>query len=357
MSRVESANFFVPFFLVPSDLSRARFVRICFFRTCFAALGLACLLVLGGCASVQVKLGWKVYLARTPVQSITAKLQGETGMVPGEKSKLIVSVMQPDGKVLVTEGAGGGKVLWKDLSVTGELVNVTAKGAVMLAKDPRISDGKVGHITVTVPSHPDVKAELDIPVRYNHAFTANFSGADGMNGMDGSNGIDGMPGSPGSMDPNNPSPGGNGGDGTDGRNGDDGHPGGDGPPVAVRVAMKNEGRPLLQVSVAAQGKTKFYMVDPNGGSLTVKADGGAGGRGGKGGRGGRGGLGGSGTPNGNSGRDGMDGHDGLNGWPGRGGLITLTYDPAAKPYLGTIKLSAANGPTPVWVEGTVTALW
>jgi hypothetical protein len=47
----------------------------------------------------------------------------------------------------------------------------------------------------------------------------------------------------------------------------------------------------------------------------------------------------------------------MNGSAGRGGLITVTYDPAAKAYLEKVKVSAANGPKPVWVEGSVAALW
>ena len=320
-------------------------------------LPVTCLLALGGCTSMKVKLGWKVYLAKTPIVSMQAKTLGEPGIVPGGKTALVVTVAETDGKTLVTEGKGGGKVMWKELTVAADVVSVSSKGIVTLPKDPRISDGKVGHVTVTAPSHPDLRAELDIPVRYDFAFVSNFSGAAGMSGMDGSSGISGAPGSMGSIDPNNPSPGGNGGDGTDGGNGDEGHPGGDAPPVQVRVAVKTESRPLLQISVAAQGKTKFYMVDPVGGSLTVKADGGAGGSGGRGGRGGSGGSGGSGTPSGNSGRSGMDGHDGLNGSPGRGGLITVIYDPAAKAYLGDIHLSSQNGPKPVFSEETVAPLW
>lgn len=322
-----------------------------------ACLGALSLLALSGCTSLQVKLGWKVYLAKTPVVSMQAKTLGEPGIVPGGKSALVVTVAEPDGKTLVTEGKGGGKVMWKELTVSADVVSVNSKGIVTLPKDPRLSDGKLGHVTVTAPSHPDLRAELDIPVRYDFAFVSNFSGASGMNGMDGSSGSNGTSGSPGSSDPNNPSPGGNGSDGTDGSNGDDGHPGGDAPPVQVRVAVKTESRPLLQVSVAAQGKTKFYMVDPNGGSLTVKADGGSGGAGGRGGRGGSGGSGGSGTPNGSSGRNGMDGHDGSSGWPGKGGLITVTYDPAVKPYLSKIHLSSQYGPKPVFKEEAVAPLW
>lgn len=325
----------------------------------------ASVLILTSCTSMKVKLGWKVYLAQTPVASIEAKLLKGPGIAPGQKSPLVVAVTEPDGKVLQSEGAGGGKVMWKDLQVTASVVTVNNKGVIALSKDPRVSDGKTGHVTITVPSHPDIHTELDIPFRYNIAFAAIFSGA---KGMDGTNGLDGMAGSSGSMgstDPNNPSPGGDGGNGTDGSNGGDGSPGGDAPPVQVRVALQaatSSGggaadHPLLQVSVSALGKQKFYLIDPQGGSLTVHADGGQGGSGGRGGRGGQGGSGGSGTPNGNSGQSGMDGRNGFDGSAGRGGLITVTYDPQVKQYLSLIHLSSANGPKPVFAEETVAALW
>jgi hypothetical protein len=326
-------------------------------RLISALLPAACLVGLSSCASMQVRLGMKVDLAKIPVKSMDVKLQNGPGIVPGGKSALIVSVAEPTGKVLLSEGKGGGKVMWKDLSVTADVVSITPKGIVTLPKDPRKSDGKIGHVTITAPSHPDVRAELDIPVRYDHDFVSDFSGASGSSGANGSDGMNGMSGSMGSMDPNNPSAGGDGGNGTDGGNGGDGGPGGDAPAVQVRITVKTEARPLLQVSVAANGKTKFYLVDPAGGSLTIKADGGPGGSGGRGGRGGSGGSGGTGTPNGNSGRNGMDGHDGSSGYPGRGGLITVTYDPSAKPYLTKLRLSAQNGPKPVLQEAPVAALW
>src|SRR6202041_4052176 len=120
---------------------------------------------------------------------------------------------------------------------------------------------------------------------------------------------DGMGGSSGSSvstDPNNPSAGGNGGNGTDGGNGGDGGDGGNGPPVQVRVTLRAGAHPLLQASVSAQGKTRLYLIDPQGGALTVTADGGPGGSGGRGGRGGAGGSGGIGTPNGKIGMAGSD---------------------------------------------------
>ncbi len=322
-----------------------------------ACLGMVFLLELSGCTPIKVKLGMKVYLAKTPVASIAVSLPKGPGIAPGEKSPLVVVVTEPDGKVLQTEGAGHGKVLWKDLTVTASVATVNQKGIVSLAKDPRISDGKLAHVTITVPSHPDIRAELDIPVRYNYAFTSNFSGSSGSSGMNGSDGMAGSSGSMGSTDPNNPSPGGNGGNGTDGSNGQDGGPGGDAPPVQVRVALRSGSHPLLQVSVSAAGHNRLYLVDPQGGSLTVRADGGPGGSGGRGGGGGQGGSGGMGTPSGSNGMSGSDGRNGFDGSPGRGGSITVTYDPQAKPFLAAIRLSNKGGPTPVFQEEPVAPLW
>ena len=304
----------------------------------------------------------KVYLDKTPVTAIQVTLPKGPAIGPGQKLPLVATLTEPDGKILQTEGAGQGKVMWKDLKVTATIAAVNQKGIVSLPRDPRISDGKVPHITITVPSHPDLRADLDIPVRYDEKYTANFSGSDGSSGMNGTDGTDGMSGSSGSMDPNNPSPGGDGGNGTDGSNGGDGGNGGDAPPVQVRIAFRAGAHPLLEVSVSAvgvstKGHEKFYLVDPQGGSLTVKADGGAGGSGGRGGRGGHGGSGGMGSPSGNSGRDGSDGRSGSDGSPGRGGSITVTYDPQAKPYLTAIHLSNQGGPKPVFTEEAVAPLW
>lgn len=147
-------------------------------RTSLAVcVGLGSLLALSGCTPIKVKLGMKVYLAKTPVASIAANLPKGPGIAPGEKLPLVVVVTGTDGKVLQTEGAGKGKILWKDLNVTATVVTANQKGIVSLPKDPRISDGKVAHVTITVPSHPDVSAtELDILVRYDYGFIANFWG-------------------------------------------------------------------------------------------------------------------------------------------------------------------------------------
>jgi hypothetical protein len=228
---------------------------------------------------------------------------------------------------------------------------------VSLSSDPRISDGKVAHVAVAAPSHPDLYSEIEIPIRYDYNYSFYVSGSSGSSGMDGSNGMDGSSGSMGSIDPDNPSPGGNGSDGSNGTDGSDGGPGWDAPPTQVRVALRSGPHPLLQVEASAAGKDKFYLIDPNGGFLMVTSEGGSGGSGGKGGRGGRGGSGGIGSPSGSSGSDGSNGRDGSDGSPGRAGSTTVTYDPQAKPFLSIIRLSNSGGPRPIFKEQAVGPLW
>jgi len=326
------------------------------------AFAITYLLALSACAPVQVRLGRKVYLDQIPVTSMTASLPRGPGIAPGEKSPLVAVFTEPGGEVLKTEGEGHGKILWKDLKVEATLATANQKGVLTLSQDPTISDGKAAHVVITVPSHPDLRAELDVPVRYDYNYIANFSGSSGSSGTDGFNGTDGMSGSSGSMDPANPSAGGNGSDGSSGSDGSRGGDGSDGPALEVRVALRqpavgSTGQSLLQVSVSARGDKRFYLVDPQGGSLTVESEGGIGGSGGKGGRGGRGGSGGIGSPNGSSGSDGRSGSDGSSGSSGRGGHITVVYDPQVQPYLSALHAISPGGPAPVFREETVAPLW
>jgi hypothetical protein len=323
-----------------------------------AGIGLGFLLVLCGCSRIQVGLGLRVSLAKTPVASMEATLPKNPGVAPGEKSPLVVTFTQPDGKILVTSGKGKGKVMWKDLAITPTVVSINKKGVVSLPRDPRFSDGKMGHLAITIPGQPGISTELDIPLRYDYPFVSNFSGSTGSNGFNGTDGVSGISGTPGSIDPNNPSAGGDGTNGSNGTNGQDGEPGGYGPPVQVRVALRPGTHPLLQIGVTSQGhKERFYLVDPQGGSLTVRSSGGAGGSGGKGGAAGRGGSGGIGSPNGQNGSDGIAGRNGNDGQPGRDGSITVTYDPQVKPFLGAFHLPNSSGPKPVYTEQSVAPLW
>jgi hypothetical protein len=324
-----------------------------------ACLGLGSLLALSGCSAIEVKLGWRVSLAKIPVAAIEPSLPKDPGIAPGEKNHLVVTVTDTAGKVYVTTGKGKGKVQWKDLAVTPSVVAYNKKGTLSLAADPRVSDGKTGHIDITVPSHPGIQAALDIPLRYNYPFVAKYAGAGGASGTPGTDGTAGMNGSDGSTDPDNPSAGGDGSAGSNGSDGGDGGNGDNGPSVQVFVTLRAGTHPLLQAGALAKGskKERFYLIDPNGGSLTVSDVGGSGGPGGRGGHGGSGGSGGNGIPPGFSGSSGLDGQDGSSGSDGGGGLIAVTYDPSVAPYLSALILSSPGGPGPVLNEASVAPLW
>src|SRR6202046_5983445 len=126
---------------------------------CPAYVVVTALLMLGGCTAITLKWRMRVYMAKTQVSSMQALLPTGPAIAPGEKSPLVAQFTQPDGKILVTEGQGKGKVLWSDLTVTPSVVTVTKKGGLLLAHDPRVSDGKTAHVAITVPSHPDLHAE------------------------------------------------------------------------------------------------------------------------------------------------------------------------------------------------------
>jgi hypothetical protein len=319
-------------------------------------------LAMSGCSTIKVWMGTRVRLEKTPVVSLQANLPQGPEMFPGEKTPLVVTVMKPNGEVLLTEGAGEGKVLWEDIQVASNIVTVNPDGIVTLPIDPRISDGKTPHLSITVPSHPGIHTELDIHLRYNQSFISDFSGHAGRSGMDGTDGMSGSSGNSGSTDALNPSSGGDGSNGSDGSDGSDGRPGEDAPPVQVRLTIRPGERPLLQACVSGPGQDEYFLVDPNGGSLTIKAEGGAGGSGGRGGRGGRGGSGGSGITNGLSGMDGSDGRDGWSGPAGKGGAITVRFDPGTRRYLSLLHFSTLDGngkpgPVPIFTEETILPLW
>lgn len=60
---------------------------------------MASLVAFTGCTPIKVKLGWKVYLDKTPVAAIQASLPKGPGIAPGEKSPLVVTLTEPDGKI------------------------------------------------------------------------------------------------------------------------------------------------------------------------------------------------------------------------------------------------------------------
>ena len=302
------------------------------------ALGLAVGL-LSGCTTIELALGLRTRLANLPVTSIAATLGDGGGLGPGKSARLVIVATLKDGKRLVTVGPGKGKVVFSSFGFTSILVQVNKKGVVSLPNDPRATEGSVGHIHISVVNHPEIEAEVDVPVRYDVAFDANFSGAPGASGQNGSDGTSGISGSAGSSDPKNPCAGGNGDDGGDGSAGGDGGDGGDGSTVHAWVTLRSGAKPMIEARVEDQ----LFLIDPERGSLNIHANGGAGGRGGSGGSGGPGGSGGSGTPNGNDGSEGQAGKSGNWGNPGKAGRIAVSIDPQADASKDRIHLENVDG--------------
>lgn len=329
-------------------------------------LGLLALSAVAGCSAIEVGLGLRTRLDKVPVTGVSATLSPDPGLAPGKPKRLIITATTSDAKQLVTVGAGHGNVLFDSFAFAATTVTVSKKGVVSLPADPRATEGATPHIPITVVGHPDVTADLSIPIRYDVAFAANFAGNPGFKGIDGLNGLAGSNGSDGSVDINNPSagpsgggPGGNGTNGEDGRDGDAGQPG---EAVHIWMALKSGDRPLLQVRAASKTHSQLFLIDPNGGSLTVNANGGAGGAGGTGGRGGQGGSGGSGFPPGFSGQNGQDGMNGHPGADGAAGTIIVSVDSQAQPFLDKLQLVNKNGdgrpgPKPEIRVETVAPLW
>jgi hypothetical protein len=270
---------------------------------------------------------------------MSASLSPNPVLAPGKSGRLIIAATTADGTRYVTVGPGHGKVLFDSFTFDANIVAVKKNGKVTLPADPRSSDGQMPHIKVSAIGHPDLVAELDVPVRYDIAFKGHFSGRAGFPGSAGFDGFAGSSGSNGSIDATNPSPGGDGSDGTNGGDGSNGSDGEAGQDVHVWITLRVGSPQLLQIRAASSTHEQFFLVDPHGGSLAIDANGGPGGAGGSGGRGGAGGSGGFGTPNGFSGQAGRDGSDGHAGLDGKPGTIDVSVDPQAQPYLKALNFS------------------
>lgn len=312
-------------------------------RRCAAGFIALMALTLTGCSSIGVAIGTRMRLDRVPVTSLSASLTSPGGLQPGQAAQLVIVATTADGKRFTTVGAGQGKVLFDSFTFQSSVAQVNPEGEVSLPADARLSDGRLPHLRIQVIGHPEVTADLDIPVRYDGPFLARFWGERGTAGADGRDGHDGMDGSPGSADPARPSPGGSGSPGGNGQHGQDGGAGEPGSAVQVWLTHRPGPRPLLQALVTSGAQQGFYLLDPQGGTLTVETHGGAGGPGGTGGRGGRGGQGGEGSPRGSQGPDGMPGLGGRPGRDGEAGTIVVTVDPSARAYVDRLRLSTHSG--------------
>jgi len=240
-------------------------------------------------------------------------------------------------------GTGDGKVLPDSYRFESSVAAVSEDGVVSLPEDPRQVEGRTPHVRITAAGTTEPAAEIDIPVRYDVAYSAAFAGLDGQSGIDGTDGFSGSTGGSGSTDPNAPVAGGNGGNGSDGTDGGPGATGDPGPDVHLWIALAPGPHPLLRIRANATGSDRFFLLDPQGGSLAVDVRGGWGGRGGRGGSGGSGGSGGVGQPSGSSGSSGRDGQDGTRGEGGPAGNVTITIDPAAAPWLDRVHVNNRDG--------------
>src|SRR5262249_19012089 len=139
-----------------------------------AILSLSLVIPTAGCA--------QVHLAKTPIATVRASLPNGPGIAPGENSPLVLTFAQPNSTVLLTRRKGRATVHWQDSSIHDTVAGVGGKGVQRGPADPRNSEGKVAHVAVAVPGHPGVETDLDIPIRSNYAFTANFYGVNGAPG-------------------------------------------------------------------------------------------------------------------------------------------------------------------------------
>ena len=154
---------------------------------CSALVSLA-LISTCGCSALAVRLGLRVRLDSLQVTAVEASLVNKrdgsavSALGPGQSAQLVIVATTKDGKQYATVGAGKGKVDFDNYSVTATVVQVTKGGKVSLSSDPRVSEGQVAHLRIAPVADPDIIAELDIPVRYDVAFVAKYSGADGAAG-------------------------------------------------------------------------------------------------------------------------------------------------------------------------------
>lgn len=155
-----------------------------------------------------------------------------------------------------------------------------AKGRFTIEPDfTKIEDHRV-ELEVVARRNPEVRTTYSVLLDYKHNYSLRFYGSSGHNGFSGSDGASGF----------------NGCDGGNGQPGADGEPGYDGPDVGVWTDMYFDSTlncALLYVFAEnfQTGQEFKYLINPDGGKLTVSSNGGSGGDGGHGGSGGNGGRG------------------------------------------------------------------
>jgi hypothetical protein len=269
-----------------------------------------------------------------PVVDVSLRLAEGTGVCPGARPELILSVVTADAKRLVTRGAGGGNLDFGAFRFESTLGSVQ-DGRLLVPADPREIQVSTLTVRATPLGHPRRATTLDVPIHYACRFVAEFSARDGDSGIDGTAGQGGS----------------NAAHGACGQDGQDGARGADARPLEVQVrAVQRPGtaHPLAELSVRRDNDERVYVVDPEGGWITIRAEGGAGGKGGSGGVGGYGGA--ASTcekhchPHPQRGGDGGPGGDGgAGGDGGKGGAIRVIATRETEPLLAAVAFANAGG--------------
>jgi hypothetical protein len=270
--------------------------------------------------------------------SISIRQKEIPNMALGQEIEIGIIANTAKGKELKTPGflePGTFKTVeWEQFTIQVE-GGTFANGKVTVSSNPSDVKNHEVKIRASTIKNPEIKSELVLKLDYKAAQVADFSGAPGKTGQMGQSGVRGNNGSGSS----NCSAGTNGGQGGNGGNG------GTGQDIEAFVKMKFDDvlkKEMLQLLVKSKttGKEQLYIVNPDGGKITVSADGGIGGSGGQGGYGGPGG---SDTYKKVGANGGDGGNGGQGGIGGNGGMITAYIDPSAEKLVGTVVIFSNEG--------------
>ena len=270
-------------------------------------------------------IAWIFLSCFSPKKVKALRVQGAAEgltLCPGERTPIVVRARQTNGRLRTTDGRRRDRLRWDDVVVRMNERNFE-DGRIWLPQDPRESLNAEYTLEVFLVDRPEMAVTTTVRPRYDCRYVADFSGQPGESGENTAlfqrSGWDG----------------------------DDGGHGGPGGEAAAYVnAMEHNGSTLLQVRVTGtrngQPLNRCYLLDPDGGSLTVNVSGGPGGTGGSG----------------NDGEDGDDadvndngeqgwGEDGENGGDGgdggAGGQGWVVLDPAVEKYADRFHVDARGG--------------
>ena len=251
---------------------------------------------------------------------------------PGGQLRIGVVATNKRGKVKRTRGYADGKQKWSNYAVTVYGGRMVGEGLVLIESDPAQIQGHQVQIHVQSRKDPKLLSHISLPLTYQAAQAADFSGEQGSDTK--SRGGRVVPlrifGSGVAS----------------GKEGYAGEPGQHADSIHVYVKAEEDSLlafPVLKVEVrSSEGdRVERYLINPDGGSLLILADGGIGGTGGEGGPGtdGRDGI-----EKNRDGSDGTDGgHGGDGGRGGDGGHITFHIDPTAEALMTAIDYSNQGG--------------